>query len=547
MECAALKILEALSLPPTSQVINAAGKFLIVAPNSHQIITQLKTIQIELNRWFLDKTWGESGIGLAWIEASCNDFVTAKETKSSAFNSLVQRLFDELDIAKSQRFNLCNDQAPDPLFDKFLDSFSEHETVCALDGRSPAALPMKNNKEKYISKLAADQISIGEYVVKANRILLTTESLNHNTLLLNIFGYYVNFTAEEEVSGKFGKIARDNILRRAWDYSLPEKENEVLFKGYARRFINGYVARFADINTYDKERYLNIEDKVDFSFENNSLKTFEHLAVDDKAWDENNKLYGETAITVLKGDVDNLGNMFKEGLQQPTFAKMTALSRQLNAFFAVYLPTLCARKYQNTYTVFAGGDDFFLIGPWRSTMELAVEMNDEFKRYVAYNSNIHFSVGMTMSKPGHPIKHLSHLAEHALDQAKAFDNGNKNAVSLLGFTISWSQFEKLWKVFDALDHHANDLELSTSYLYSLQYFSDMAEDLKSKQPNMESAMWNSRFTYRTWRMLQDKKRLDKSARERWQKELGRLIGGGICEHAGAFRIPLSIYLYSHRK
>lgn len=33
-ECAALKMLEALELPPTSQIINAAGKFLIVAPNT---------------------------------------------------------------------------------------------------------------------------------------------------------------------------------------------------------------------------------------------------------------------------------------------------------------------------------------------------------------------------------------------------------------------------------------------------------------------------------------------------------------------------------
>ena len=33
-ECAALAILDRLALPPTSQVINAAGKFLIVAPNT---------------------------------------------------------------------------------------------------------------------------------------------------------------------------------------------------------------------------------------------------------------------------------------------------------------------------------------------------------------------------------------------------------------------------------------------------------------------------------------------------------------------------------
>jgi CRISPR-associated protein Csm1 len=36
-ECAALKVLDALDLPSTSQVINAAGKFMIVAPNTPQL------------------------------------------------------------------------------------------------------------------------------------------------------------------------------------------------------------------------------------------------------------------------------------------------------------------------------------------------------------------------------------------------------------------------------------------------------------------------------------------------------------------------------
>ena len=37
-ECAALRVLEALDLPGTSQIINAAGKFLIVAPNTPETI-----------------------------------------------------------------------------------------------------------------------------------------------------------------------------------------------------------------------------------------------------------------------------------------------------------------------------------------------------------------------------------------------------------------------------------------------------------------------------------------------------------------------------
>ncbi|WP_064042573.1 type III-A CRISPR-associated protein Cas10/Csm1, partial [Methylomonas koyamae] len=73
-ECAALKVLDALDLPSTSQVINAAGKFMIVAPNTEQTKAKLQQVQQALDRWFLEHSYGQAGVGLAWTEAACNDF-----------------------------------------------------------------------------------------------------------------------------------------------------------------------------------------------------------------------------------------------------------------------------------------------------------------------------------------------------------------------------------------------------------------------------------------------------------------------------------------
>jgi len=81
-ECAALKVLDALALPSISQVINAAGKFLIVAPHTDKTVATLQAIQRGLNDWFLQHTYGQSGIGLAWLPASCNDFLKDKEGES---------------------------------------------------------------------------------------------------------------------------------------------------------------------------------------------------------------------------------------------------------------------------------------------------------------------------------------------------------------------------------------------------------------------------------------------------------------------------------
>jgi CRISPR-associated protein Csm1 len=74
-ECAALRVLEALDLPGTSQMINAAGKLLIIAANTPETITKLTAVQQQLDEWFLRHTWGQSGIGLAWIPACGNDFL----------------------------------------------------------------------------------------------------------------------------------------------------------------------------------------------------------------------------------------------------------------------------------------------------------------------------------------------------------------------------------------------------------------------------------------------------------------------------------------
>ena len=128
----------------------------------------------------------------------------------------------------------------------------------------------------------------------------------------------------------------------------------------------------------------------------------------------------------LKGDVDNLGLIIQTGLEHPTFAKMATLSRQMNAFFSVYLPWLCAKEFPSTYTVFAGGDDFFLIGPWYSTIKLAHRIKDEFRHYVAENPDIHFSAGLSMTKPGLPIRQMASLAEDALEEPRHINQTRQN-------------------------------------------------------------------------------------------------------------------------
>ena len=525
-ELAALKVLDALSLPPTSQITNAAGKFLIVAPNTPAVRAQLEQVRIEINQWFLQHSFGMAGLGLVGKPASCNDLLKGN------FKSLMQGLFGALEKAKLQRFDLT---APaNPVFE-----VAYPHGVCQFNGKLPADAGHDS------AALSRDQILLGSALTREDRLLIVRDpaALNGSNLKkleVPVFGYGVAFTQSEEVTGKFGALAKDGRLQRCWDFSLPDNLTDTLWHGYARRFINAYVPRFTEVDQWTMDKYQGHADDVDFDRARFAGKTLNHIACEDRQPRRDKEGWqGQVALMTLKGDVDNLGSIFQQGLQDPTFAKMAALSRQMNAFFAIWLPALCATEFPNTYTVFAGGDDFFLIGPWHSTQKLAGRMAAEFKTYVAGNPGITFSAGMVMTKPGQPIHALATQAEEALSAAKGTD---KNALVLFNERVRWPDWGKVQAAQEQLERVRESYDLSTGYIYGLMQLIDLASD----KTNPEHAMWRSRFAYRTRRYVVDKIR-DPERRQRAQTELSVSLGEqGINELGTRYRIPLFNHFYRQR-
>ncbi|MBP9059550.1 MAG: type III-A CRISPR-associated protein Cas10/Csm1 [Rhodoferax sp.] len=533
-ELAALKVLDALSLPPTSQITNAAGKFLIVAPNTADVRGQLETVRLEINQWFLQHSFGLAGLGLVGKAASCNDFLKGN------FKALMENLFGALEKAKLQRFDLT---APaNAVFD-----VSYPHGVCQYNGKLPGDKDEGNNKAS--AALSRDQITLGSALTREDRLLIVRDPAaltgnNLKTLEVPVFGYGVAFTQNEEVTGKFGALAKDGTLTRCWDFSLPDNLTDTLWHGYARRFINAYVPRFAELDLQTQSKYRCIESDVsadDVRF--GAGKTLNHIACEDRQpksdrVDDAGQWQGQVALLTLKGDVDNLGTIFQQGLQDPTFAKMAALSRQMNAFFAIWLPALCAENFPDTYTVFAGGDDFFLIGPWHSTQKLAARMAEEFKTYVAHNPGITFSAGMVMTKPGQPIHALATQAEDALSAAKGTD---KNALVLFNERVRWPDWGKVQAAQEQLERVRQSYDLSTGYVYGLMQLINLASD----KTNPEHAMWRSRFAYRTRRYVVDK--LKQDIRAIAQRDIAEQLGEkGIAQLGSTFRIPLFNHFYRQR-
>ena len=503
-ELAALKILNVCKLPTTSQMMNAAGKFLIVAPNTEEVKNAIKQVQSELNQWFIKETYGLIGLGIAVQQAKFSDF----EEKS--YEELVKKLFKNLEEQKLKRLDLTNTT-------QSVQEVEYPNGVCEMNSFFPAQI----GKER--SVISEDQIKIGEMLAKKQRIIIAdiNADINHQyetqILKLPIFGFKVIFTNSREDTKEFGYPVKLLQIHRFWDFSLPQNTNSTIWNGYARRYINAYVP-------FDDE---------------GKIVTFEDIQARDE---------GQKALMTLKGDVDNLGTIFQKGIQPANIAKMAALSRQMNQFFSLWLPAYCAEQSQNMYTVFAGGDDFFLIGPWYSTQKVAYAMQQAFSRYVAENPEIHFSVGMVMSKSNIPVPRLGNLAEEALEKSKGIDKGEKvsteagkNAVTIFNRSVKWADWKQLCDLEDEIHRLADTYNISTSYLYSLIRLCEQAANTE----NIESTMWRSRFYYRTARYVTDK--LPKETRNKALSEISISLGDkGIGSYKLNFAIPLTNYFYQKR-
>ena len=493
-ELAALKILNACKLPTTSQMMNAAGKFLIVAPNTEEVKNAIKQVQSELNQWFIKETYGLIGLSIAVQSAKCGDF------EQNHYETLVKKLVENLEEQKLKRLDLTDTT-------QSVQEVEYPNGVCEMNSFFPAQI----GKER--SVISEDQIKIGEMLSKKQRIIISdiNADINETQILkLLIFGFKVIFTNSREDTKEFGYPVKLLQIHRFWDFSLPKNTNSTIWNGYARRYINAYVP-------------FNEEGKI---------ITFEDIETQDK---------GQKALMTLKGDVDNLGTIFQEGIQSANIAKMAALSRQMNLFFSLWLPAYCAEQSQSMYTVFAGGDDFFLIGPWYSTQKVAHAMQQAFAHYVAENPKIHFSVGMVMSKSNIPVPRLGDLAEEALEKSKKIDAG-KNAVTIFNRSVKWEKWQFLLNLGDKIERLAKDYEISTAYIYSLIHFALQAENKENK---IENSMWRSRFYYKTARYVVDK--LKKEEKSTALNQIITSLGDkGIETYKGDFIIPIFNYFYQQR-
>ena len=216
--------------------------------------------------------------------------------------------------------------------------------------------------------------------------------------------------------------------------------------------------------------------------EKNDILEFENLSKNST---------GANAIAILKADVDNMGNFLKNSDVTNSFENFELFSKSMDNFFSLHIPRVMKEKFKNSYTVFAGGDDLFLLGSWDTILELARFIENEFKSFIK-NKDLTISFGISLAKASTPINYLASHTEELLSIAKAIDD-KKDALTLFDETVKWQSYKK---VFENLMPVLENLKLEddkTAFFYRLLDFCQMSKDVKVG--DIKATIWKSKLNY----------------------------------------------------
>lgn len=147
----------------------------------------------------------------------------------------------------------------------------------------------------------------------------------------------------------------------------------------------------------------------------------------------------------LRMDVDDLGTVFTEKLDNVTISRLATLSESLRLFFEGYVPLLCreynaAREQDILELIYAGGDDLFLVGGWSALPDIAERIRSEFRHFVT-GDHVTLSGGIAIEHSKYPLYQFAAKSGEAEKAAKGL--GEKNAITFLRKPMKWVDFEEV--------------------------------------------------------------------------------------------------------
>jgi len=474
------------ALPLSSIIMSSGGKFYVLLPNLPDAEERLARLREDIDDWLLAEFNGEIGANLESVAFPGSHFGPSR-LGVPGFGKVVTDLSCALAGRKGQRSRQVLQTERGWQEDRFLiRTHFEGLGACQSCGRFPAS------EAGGLCPRCAQDAALGGKLPKARYVAYYAAKGPEGSIALPL-GYQAAVLTERELAQAEGAY----LVVQLNDPDLSS--------------LRKYPASF---------RYLvnHVPIRSD-----GSPKTFDQIASAAK---------GRQLLGYVKADVDHLGVLFAQGLRADdggydTAAHQMAFSRELDLFFSGWLEHIISRpggEYENFYTIFSGGDDLFLVGPWDKAADLALHINAKLREFVGGNADITLSAGILFTKHRYPIARAAGDAEEALEKSKErkWRDGegrsrNRNQLTILGDTFRWEEAPAIFRDIKALEQHVEDL--TSAFLYSLVVYSQLYKAYMAGE--IEVPRYRAMFAYNIARNL---RRGDKEVFD-WADELMRSLSG----------------------
>ncbi|GBE34642.1 hypothetical protein BMS3Bbin06_01171 [bacterium BMS3Bbin06] len=475
-------LLEKFSLPVSCCLTNGGGKFLLLLPDTEYVKKKLVDVSKEITEKLYKKFFGEVTLNLTWQEEKeeeiKDNLLTEYGFKIYDFFKHAEKTQDQLEIEKYRKFKrfLCPSSKWDTesfYIDKEIwEKYGERKKVCQICGKFPAEFSETKGESRIEvcdkCKLDGD---IGKILPHTGLISFGKSEINcDETVNFNIF------------DDRFVTLWKSNEWRK-WNGHfymvkiLPSgiKADGQLLAGSSHAFLANHIPIFKDqteLISFQKEygTWLDKEDK-----EVNIKDPYSFTALAALAMDTDRKK-GSPLIGVLKADIDRLGLIFGRGfkgigvkkkrrieidgrivqLDRVTPSRYLTMSRMIELFLSGWIHHRLStnshnlpvqKDYRKIYTVYSGGDDLLLVGPWETIIYFARELYNKFREFTCNNEDITLSAGIAVVKPKIPVNEWARFVNGLLERSKK----DRDRLTLFDTTIKWEELNGLIDFMELLD------------------------------------------------------------------------------------------------
>lgn len=525
VEAAALTAIQRLGLTPFSRLQNAGGRFLILVPNIANVETVTRELQREIDAWMMERWRGALSLNLALTPAFGGDLL-----RRERFQELQGLIGEAAEEAKSR-----------PLYSAYTavhrgDRYPHGP--CSACGARPA------RAEQGACRECEFEMKLGRDLPRLSGWAWSEQNLGAGEGVLRLWG-------DLRMTWFCGAIGPINS---GWLGGREINDGTESRTALAQRRLSNYVPRMGAEDGGGRYRGL----APDEIAEEGAIKMFAQIARDSLEEYEGS-LLGEDFLGVLKADVDRLGAIFGQGLLNPSLGMLAGLSRRMDYFFTGYLPEVLrgSPEFRSTYTVYAGGDDLLLIGPWRQMTGLLLALRDDFHAWTGQNPHITISAGLELVHENEPLNRSAHAAEERLERAK---DAGRNRVSVLASeAVTWEQYREQYRDAGEVANLLREGTVGLAFLYRMLGLDDdrmhvlqAAKDVTGQKAplQLERAAWRARWSYQVQRNIRENRSLKPEERQRLESTLNRLMGAVPAaargSETGPARTPITMAVYRNR-